>query len=720
MNKNELVLDSEKDPSSPNISTEKELSRLIINDGPFQPPSKSSVGTESTLSSATGDISDSVGGSTFQHSAELLWNQGGRGDASVHHDSKTKHNQFPLKSANLDTLSPMDHVSDAPWHYYFHSQLPVAYSFLESSEIIRQKLSGQLAAEKKLSQPPNPYDDSSAISTWSSCKKVPENTWADSHVSSSHLSTTASSKVAPTENTLQNQKNEGTDRGQSTNVVNQSTYFGATKTHPNYDKKQTQSHSKVSESNKRPPLAQTGSSSSVSTFSDLASNAHNNQFGPGVRAKLNTVLPSLIQTIPLSGSRTIFITEYGCMNSRAVHLFRTIIEKFVTRVMEKELNDPSFQKKKQLEPQRASRNGFPEETADIVNFMVIHEDSNQSEMRSFQHMLETHPDSYLDPLWQSSHSPSLQHAIFSTLATRPFGSRIVPPDSLHLGFSLMDMHWTHAPTNNVSIASMAHAELTMSLNARAREFRRGGIFILAFVARSEVTAVDENGAKNSKSDVRSELGASAVEAKRVSNSPAAISEQDGSRLASIQGPIMEPNPRDIWATMSDMIVPCLQRLVSCGMMKVDVARQMLTLPMHPRSVSQTLRVLEKFNNVWSLDWSCGLGKSDLNEIVTDTGGVVTLQSEPNALRLPQPAWLALKAGKITHAAYHEHVIHMFKNLYEGHFRVVLRERGQLSKGAVEFILDSLWDVLRSRIDEPESFPLANCELEVQLLALRRL
>ena len=110
MNKNELVLDSEKDASSPNISTEKELSRLIINDGPFQPPSKSSVGTESTLSSATGEISDSVGGSTFQHSAELLWNQGGRGDASVHHDPKTKHNQFPLKSANLDTLSPVSYT----------------------------------------------------------------------------------------------------------------------------------------------------------------------------------------------------------------------------------------------------------------------------------------------------------------------------------------------------------------------------------------------------------------------------------------------------------------------------------------------------------------------------------------------------------------------------------------------------------------------------------
>ena len=65
------------------------------------------------------------------------------------------------------------------------------------------------------------------------------------------------------------------------------------------------------------------------------------------------------------------------------------------------------------------------------------------------------------------------------------------------------------------------------------------------------------------------------------------------------------------------------------------------------------------------------------------------------------------------------MLNMFKVLYESHFRIILRERGKLSKGAVEYILDTLWDVLHSRIDDLVHSPLFNFELEVQLMALRR-
>ena len=64
---------------------------------------------------------------------------------------------------------------------------------------------------------------------------------------------------------------------------------------------------------------------------------------------------------------------------------------------------------------------------------------------------------------------------------------------------------------------------------------------------------------------------------------------------------------------------------------------------------------------------------------------------------------------------------LFKNLYEAHFRTVLRERGKLSKGAAEFVLDSLWDILSSKIDDqhPHS-PMEEVEIEVSICALRRL
>ena len=100
-------------------------------------------------------------------------------------------------------------------------------------------------------------------------------------------------------------------------------------------------------------------------------------------------------------------------------------------------------------------------------------------------------------------------------------------------------------------------------------------------------------------------------------------------------------------------------------------------------------------------------------------------SIPEPLRLPHPACAAFNAGVLHPGELSEQLIHLLKNLYETHFRMILRERGKLSKGAVEFILDSLWDVAQSRIldhcmlDKGKS-PFSNLELGVQLFALRRL
>lgn len=609
-------------------------------------------------------------------------------------------------------------VSDTEWDSYVHSRMPIAYSFLGTDDILRQRLSEQLTNSTRASQPTSDKwkDEENHISMWSSSKRMPSTTWSSMGPPTGDSSAQLSPGPKSSHSTIKSCyiPHSRSEMPPSENCLKSN--CAPTKNNP---MQKMDDVTRYCDSDSRPPIKTMSSSSSVLSNSDLGSGSQNNQFGPGVRAKLSTVLPELIETIPIGSTPTIFLTEYGCMHSRAVNLFKNIIECFVSRIMEKKRGDSTNQQNQRLELDRASRSGFAEETADTVNFMVIHEDSEQSDLRSFQQMLDSHPDSYLNPLWQSSHNPSLQNAIFSTFVMCPFGSRIVPPDSLHLGFSLMDLHWTHTPANNVSIASMAHAELTMSLNARAREFRRGGIYMMAFIARSEATTSDEM-THQPKSETHSENSSETSSAKHTVQSPAAISGQDATRFASAQPSGVEPGPKNIWATMSDMIVPCLQRLVSCGMMKVDVARHMLTLPMYQRTMTQTLRVLEKFNDIWSLDWSCGLGKSELTEIVTEKEKVVSLQSEPNPLRLPHPAWLALKAGKIPQTTYNDHVIHMFKNLYEGHFRLVLRERGQLSKGAVEFVLDSLWDVLRARLDEPDHCPLANCELEVQLLALRRL
>ncbi|WFD44768.1 hypothetical protein MPSI1_003439 [Malassezia psittaci] len=427
---------------------------------------------------------------------------------------------------------------------------------------------------------------------------------------------------------------------------------------------------------------------------DASIGSGNGQFGVGIRSKLATVLPILIGRITSQcsiQSPTVMIAEFGCLNSRSMQLLRPIIEEFAKRdsspssVLDTERSEAVNVKGiATLDLESNSRN--------LSDFFVVHEDVPQADFRAFSHLLDTHPESYMNTAWQASYEPSLQNRIFCSFISRPFGSRIVPRDTLHFGFSLMDLHWTHTPNaTDLSLATTAQAELTSFLMARAREFCKNGVLLMAFIARSE-----PEDAANSK-----------CEADKSSFSSSSRS----SPTTSSTNP-----PRDIWATMSDMLVPCLQRLVSCGMLKSNVARQLLTLPMHPRTPSQTMRVLKDLDHLWELDWSCGANQ-DTDLVSAD--GKHTISSERQPLRLQQPTWVALQAGKITPAIYTEHIISMFKHLYESHFRMVLRERGKLSRGAVEFVLDSLWDVLSSRIEDTQHNPLGECELEVQLIALRR-
>lgn len=419
------------------------------------------------------------------------------------------------------------------------------------------------------------------------------------------------------------------------------------------------------------------------------------QFAHGVRAKLAEVLPALIYAIPVNPNDSIHIAEFGCLNSRSVFLCQVAIELFLRRVY----------------PQRHAGNAALTCLADMessgVNFVTIHEDSLNADFRTFVRMLNTAPESHLNPLWQSSRSPSLHNSVFPLYAARPFGSRIVPPSTLHLGFSLMDLHWTHTPnTMDVSLATTAHAELHLFLTARANEFRKGGVFIVAFISRS---SPEESERRRSDATVTDHA---TREARETSQRESGDTHSGTSRSG-----YLSEGGNDIWSTLTDMLVPCLLRLVSCGMLKSSVARHMLTLPLHPRTPTQTRRVLKQLSHLWSVEWSCGLGLSD------NDGDA--LRSIPEPLRLPHPACAAFQAGVLNPQSLTEQILHLLKNLYESHFRLILRERGKLSNGAVEFILDSLWDVAYSRIldqcilDKNVS-PFSNLEIGVQLFALRRL
>lgn len=470
-------------------------------------------------------------------------------------------------------------------------------------------------------------------------------------------------------------------------------------------------------------------------------------FGPGVRAKVSEVLPHLVSSIPLSGveGETITIAEFGSLNTRSINLMQPIISSFVEKA---HADTPRREtgKGEEASDYFPGLNGAAslqsilgiDASADYpckVNFSIIHEDSPQADFRPLSQMLDSNPDSYLHPQWQAAHEPPLHNAIFPSFVSRPFASRIAPPSTLHLGISLMDLHWSHTPRSpTVSLSTSAHAELAAFLTARAHEFRKGGVIVMAYIARSEdsnvvlpdrprstVQSIGSNEVSENGLDARGEASMLEPEANGTAPRVPLLRKERRRSNSSPNRPSFAADgssadkPSDIWSTLTNTLAPCLQRLVSCGMLKSDVARHLLSLPMHARTPRQTRNVLRSVKHLWKVEWSCGLGDEPVS---ADAAPALPCEAEP--LRLPHPAWKALQAGTLSRVAFAEHMIQLFKNLYESHFRAILREKGKLSKGACEFVLDSLWDVLQSRIDDQEPCPIAECELEVQIVALRRI
>lgn len=474
-------------------------------------------------------------------------------------------------------------------------------------------------------------------------------------------------------------------------------------------------------------------------------------FGPGVRAKIIDVLEPLIADVPLRGEKdeVIHLAEYGCLNSRSIPLMQLIISKFSRRSASATgrshdgsgANGPNYRElitvseESMLDSRSYSAFDGGHESlgggcllpqlheqsqSSKMSFTVLHEDAPTSDFRPIIQSLDSRSDSYLDAQWQASHRPSLQNCVFSSFVGRPFASRVAPPQTMHFGLSLMDLHWTHTPHNNaVPLSTCSHAELSTFLKARACEFKQGGVLMMAFLARSE---------ENSQTKRRKS-------APQVSGSPTTPLQHE--RAGSLRGlPVASGTPdggasftrkssTDIWTKLTNTLAPCIQRLVSCGMLKSDVARHLLDLPLHPRTPRQTQSALGSLGHLWKTEWSCGLGQegySDAHDATTasDSGLLRLPPSEPQPLRISHPAWKAFQAGTLSRVAFTEHMLMLFKNLYETHFRTVLRERGKLSKGAVEFVLDSLWDILSSKIDDQHpNNPFEEVEIEVTVCALRR-
>lgn len=289
-------------------------------------------------------------------------------------------------------------------------------------------------------------------------------------------------------------------------------------------------------------------------------------------------------------------------------------------------------------------------------FSVVHADILGADFRHINKELDfpasgaiyTHP------------SAPWRDVIFPSFVSRPFAAQVVPPQTVDLGFSLMDLHWRKAsstsavdtvasirsakaagPGPTVSSAIAAQADLQNFLLTRAKEFKRDGILVAAFLQGSEpvekvaaALAAVKTGRAVPMWDEGSDADADAphftsplrhdvqlahckpATSPRVSSTtpPAGIifsgmpSSSSLGRELSMRSPATlasdilspasstmartrsgsspcnpvysSPNPDrhpDIWSAMPNLLAPCIQRLVSTGMVKSDTAHRLLAV-----------------------------------------------------------------------------------------------------------------------------------------------
>ncbi|BGP00017.1 GPCR, family 3, metabotropic glutamate receptor 5 [Rhodotorula toruloides] len=425
---------------------------------------------------------------------------------------------------------------------------------------------------------------------------------------------------------------------------------------------------------------------------ELMGNAAAGGFATSTKEHLAGMLEEFVGMVPLGeGEETLHIVEYGALNSRSAGLVPPVIAHFANRELHSNTSVAS--------------SGDPDE---LLNFQVTHVDKPTADFRCLTEALDTRPDSYLRKQVDLS-DVDLDGRVFSTFAARPSGVKVLPKKTVSVGFSAMSLHWPATDRKfRVAPATLAHGELMAFLSARASEFKPGGLLTLAYIARSEEAALASSspqtsspgaGASNSvpESPVGSPPSHRPLLEQRRSSEPHIFASLDNAPSAAAPAqptssvPVQTATKRkDIWAHLTGILGKAIQRLVSTNLLKPQIARQLLALPLHPRTPRQTNACLRASAHSWD-----------------------TLKTE--IVTISHPAWKGVEHGTVSVESWADYTIQLLKIFWEDEMRGILREVLG-SRSACEWTLESLWTFAKEKVEEQPPHPL---ELEVQLIALRR-
>ena len=312
-------------------------------------------------------------------------------------------------------------------------------------------------------------------------------------------------------------------------------------------------------------------------------------------------------------NETISIVEYGSLNSLSASLVKPVISTLMQR---SELSQEFL--------------AFSSSSSSL-SWTVTHSDNSGTDFRPIMRQID-------NPYSNSSYL-NIAPNIFNSYVARPFAAQIVPPRSANVGFSLMDLHIRRTSLSaGLSSAAAAHKELHDFLNIRAIEFQKDGLFVLAFIQKGEDEVSPAISAKSTREgdneeiqtpqftspfrvsskqikleDCNSRRGcdyaneASILAAASLADPSASISTSTSAPTSSASLTCSETSPvvpmsrcrsgstpcnsslqnsngkkSDLWASLPRLLAPCIQRLVSTGLIKSDTANLLLTVSYHDK------------------------------------------------------------------------------------------------------------------------------------------
>ncbi|KAL7009487.1 hypothetical protein EMMF5_001118 [Cystobasidiomycetes sp. EMM_F5] len=287
----------------------------------------------------------------------------------------------------------------------------------------------------------------------------------------------------------------------------------------------------------------------------LMGSCGNGFFGRAVRSKVADILDVLIpDCTPALQEDIVNIVEYDYSNSSSPQLIHDIIQ----RIAEVRLHDTGS-----------------EDPQSLPSYCVTHADEPSTDFRPMATALS-------NPSCERNYTAAAPQ-VFSSFAGRHYGGQIAPPSSVSLGYSLMDMHFRRMSTfGGVTATVAANEDMRNFLDARAKEFKQDGVLVLAFISKKDdddtLTLTPSPSIYSNERGVTIDAASGAIPARVATHAkrPSHSWERSSSLSRRSYG---FDNSKDcsLWSGLPALLAPCMQRLVSTGLINGDTAHKLLNV-----------------------------------------------------------------------------------------------------------------------------------------------